>query len=1049
MSYRDLKDESLVMLTLAGEQNAYEALVKKYQSAVLASAMSVTRREFMAEDAAQDAFVTAWMKLDTLNEPEKFGAWVCRIAKNCAKNMLRRYRSVVPLETVENYEYDSENSPIEELARAQDSRELRLTVSRLPEKVKQIIELHYFEGLSIADIADRLRISQGTVKSQLHDGRKKIRKELCAMNEKWNDTLVEKVMKKVAELKLWQLKNSKDGFEIVYKDVLREVEELPESDRKYHALADVLMHGWWWTEGEKNDALFARIKEAAELGRNEDVMRFVVTREDSKVSRAGRIEFIRDKQIPYLEKAGFTQSCGYEWYSLADKLYNDQKYDEALEANAKALTLLDKTDCTYGVALNRPAVWERLRGEYKDREWNTYTVRCVGDKLKYVGGELRFWQYVTDGDGSICSANEDLHMLFSSASRCDCRFFDSSLKVGEFITGSDGTVLTFVSDSETVNTPAGTFEGCALWETNFVDKYTGRSICRAYYKEGVGIVKFSLTNSGITESTRLSSYTVKGGEGLLPLAQGNEWHYADEYDPAYLRSELRFRVYFADGETFMLESTDLFDRIAYDENNWADMMSQVRVEYFTSNDCKVHDVSHMLERAEALARTDFEKLHTKVAASVAKRIMATSADIDPERTAQGYWNFFYKAFVSVKNGKEIQYRDGRWSFELKSWTYGAQPLLCNHIYGMLRDAGNCLWSDEWKIGADKIVEYDRWGEPLRSILTCTDGGSIKTRAGVFENTMKISFDITGMGDSVEYRGGHKEYYFAEGIGIVRMISDYAKGCKQSVYDLIEYDGVGKGYMPLEDGMRRKYEAVGLTDGFYASSEYFYAADEYGDLWIFADKTGVKNEIVPITLYSSIKNEQVEKDLWNAGKRLESRIENGLNDLNIFIHYLGRNPRTRGDAKRAVAKGKYKIRQIESLSEDGSIPPAWVGYYWYMHFLMACYSFGCKDKEEGYRYLELALAHYADWNDIPDGTELELGDPHIFGGIKLVKGKEQLLLPDGRREILHDPHIFNCSATNMYGGMTAKKGWEWFNSAREDELFKDYIKRVKALADKEK
>ena len=54
------------------------------------------------------------------------------------------------------------------------------------------------------------------------------------MNEKWNDTLVEKVMKKVEELKLWRLKNSKDGFEVVYKDVLKEVENLPESNGKYH-----------------------------------------------------------------------------------------------------------------------------------------------------------------------------------------------------------------------------------------------------------------------------------------------------------------------------------------------------------------------------------------------------------------------------------------------------------------------------------------------------------------------------------------------------------------------------------------------------------------------------------------------------------------------------------------------------------------------------------------------------------------------------------------------------------------------------------------------
>ena len=56
----------------------------------------------MAEDAAQNAFVTAWMKLNTLHEPQKLTVWVCRIAKNCALNMVMRFRSFLPLEIVEN-----------------------------------------------------------------------------------------------------------------------------------------------------------------------------------------------------------------------------------------------------------------------------------------------------------------------------------------------------------------------------------------------------------------------------------------------------------------------------------------------------------------------------------------------------------------------------------------------------------------------------------------------------------------------------------------------------------------------------------------------------------------------------------------------------------------------------------------------------------------------------------------------------------------------------------------------------------------------------------
>lgn len=82
MIYSEQSDDILVGLTLVGDDGAYEALVLRYQKAVLASAYSVIQNSYMAEDAAQDAFVSAWMKLSALREPAKYGAWVCRIARN-------------------------------------------------------------------------------------------------------------------------------------------------------------------------------------------------------------------------------------------------------------------------------------------------------------------------------------------------------------------------------------------------------------------------------------------------------------------------------------------------------------------------------------------------------------------------------------------------------------------------------------------------------------------------------------------------------------------------------------------------------------------------------------------------------------------------------------------------------------------------------------------------------------------------------------------------------------------------------------------------------
>ena len=95
--------------------------------------------------------------------------------------MIRRYSPYMSIDEFENCYQSSENTLLD-IVESESRDELHSTVDSLPDKIRTVIRLHYFEGLSIAEIADRMRISEGTVKSQLHDGRKKLRKELCSMN---------------------------------------------------------------------------------------------------------------------------------------------------------------------------------------------------------------------------------------------------------------------------------------------------------------------------------------------------------------------------------------------------------------------------------------------------------------------------------------------------------------------------------------------------------------------------------------------------------------------------------------------------------------------------------------------------------------------------------------------------------------------------------------------------------------------------------------------------------------------------------------------------
>ena len=92
----------------------------------------------------------------------------------------------------------------------------------------------------------------------------------------------------------------------------------------------------------------------------------------------------------------------------------------------------------------------------------------------------------------------------------------------------------------------------------------------------------------------------------------------------------------------------------------------------------------------------------------------------------------------------------------------------------------------------------------------------------------------------------------------------------------------------------------------------------------------------------------------------------------------------------------------------------------------------------------ALEAYPKWDSIPDGTEMDVGDPLIYGGIKVVKGDGLIKLPNGKTEPVNYEHLFRGTCDLMEYGLTAPHGWEWFNSVRGEERFKEYVERAKKM-----
>ena len=166
-------DLTLVEQTKAGTREAYGLLVVRYSRSVRAACLARLGRTDV-DDLVQETFLRAFQGLARLEDPERFGAYVHRIAQNiCIDRLRRRPKPSVSLDEVEL-------EPPAEPGRLTDVREerlarLRMLVSRLPEALREAVLLFYFETLSHAEIAARLSITEAAVNQRLHRARQSLK----------------------------------------------------------------------------------------------------------------------------------------------------------------------------------------------------------------------------------------------------------------------------------------------------------------------------------------------------------------------------------------------------------------------------------------------------------------------------------------------------------------------------------------------------------------------------------------------------------------------------------------------------------------------------------------------------------------------------------------------------------------------------------------------------------------------------------------------------------------------------------------------------------
>lgn len=173
----EIPDAQLVRGAREGDPDAFSTLVERYMRGAYAVALSTVKHHEEAEDVVQEAFMVALQRLEECRDPHRFGGWLMTIVRNRGRNRLRREN----LRTTDEIPVDA-SSPDPGPEREAERSDLRLRLERavaaLPEVQREVVLLHDLEGWKHREIADRLDIPSGTVRSHLHFARKALREEL-------------------------------------------------------------------------------------------------------------------------------------------------------------------------------------------------------------------------------------------------------------------------------------------------------------------------------------------------------------------------------------------------------------------------------------------------------------------------------------------------------------------------------------------------------------------------------------------------------------------------------------------------------------------------------------------------------------------------------------------------------------------------------------------------------------------------------------------------------------------------------------------------------
>ena len=176
------KENTLIHRAQDGDEGAFAALMRSYHAFVCAIVIGIVDNSHDAEEVVQDTFLSAYRGLTQLKDSAKFKSWLAEIARNRARNWLRKQRGdTISIDEVGEHLLQTQDSPDERLTRQEQRELIRRTMETLPQKDRDIVRAFYLEGASYDELTNRHGLSDKAISFRLSRARRHLSKRLQSL----------------------------------------------------------------------------------------------------------------------------------------------------------------------------------------------------------------------------------------------------------------------------------------------------------------------------------------------------------------------------------------------------------------------------------------------------------------------------------------------------------------------------------------------------------------------------------------------------------------------------------------------------------------------------------------------------------------------------------------------------------------------------------------------------------------------------------------------------------------------------------------------------